>query len=82
MKSKRQTATITVRRDDDGEEFELQVISTFREIRESGVIREVEDKLTEVVSPDGRVVYTTDERHFFFEGEPDRPMRIVGSDEP
>ena len=77
MKSKRQTATITVRRDDDGEEFELQVISTFREIRESGVIREVKDKLTEVASPDGRVVYATDETHFLFDEEPDRRMTIV-----
>ena len=82
MRTKRQTGTITVRRDDDGKQFELQVISTFREIRVGAVVREVEDALKEVASPDGRGVYTTDETHFFFEDEPHRPMTIVRSDEP
>jgi len=81
MKTQRQTGTITVRREDDDAEFELQVISTFRQIHEGGMVKEIEDKLKDVASPDGRGVYTTDETHFFFEDEPDRPMRIVDPNE-
>lgn len=74
---KKPTGTVTVRRDDDGAEFQLQVISTFREIRDGAGVREVEDALKDVASADGRGVYTTDETHFFFADEPNRPMRIV-----
>lgn len=77
MKTRRQTGTITVRREDDGAEFELQVFSTFHEVREGAVVRELEDKLKHVASPDGRGIYTTNETHFFFDDEPDRPIRIV-----
>ena len=56
----------TVRRLDDGQEFEL--------LR---VYRRAEDKLADVASPDGRTVYTRDEVNFFFADEPDHPMRIV-----
>jgi hypothetical protein len=76
---KKQTGVITVRRDDDGAEFELQMISTFCEVREGGVVRVVENKLKEVASADDRSVYTTDETQFFFTNEPNRPMRIVRS---
>lgn len=79
---KEQTGTITVSRDDDGAEFELQVISTFREIREDGSVRVVENKLKDVASADGRGVYTTDETQFIFADEPNRPMRIIRSDVP
>jgi hypothetical protein len=74
---KEQTGSITVRRDDDGAEFELQVISTFREVRDETGLKKVEDKLKDVASVDGRAVYTTDENRFFFADEPNRPMRIV-----
>jgi hypothetical protein len=47
---------ITVRRDDNGEEFELQVISTVREVRGGASVRAVEDKLEDVASADGRGV--------------------------
>jgi len=77
---KEQTGTITVRRDDDGTEFQLQVISTFREILDGETVRVVEDRLKDVASADGRGVYTTDETQFFFADETDRPMRIVVPD--
>ena len=79
---KEQTGTITVRRDDDGSEFELQVISTFREVLEGASVRVAENKLKDVASADGRGVYTTDETQFFFTDEPHRPMRIIRSDLP
>jgi hypothetical protein len=62
------TEPFTVRRLDDGREFQL--------IR--GYRRAV-DKLADVASPDGRGVYTPDEESFFFVGEDDRPMRIVAA---
>jgi hypothetical protein len=71
---KEQTGTITVRRDDDGAEFQLQVISTFREIRDGAGVRVVEDRLKDVASADGRGVYTTDETRFFFANEPARRL--------
>ena len=58
-----------VRRVDDGAQFELHT-----------VYRRAEDKLGDVVSPDGRDVYTPDEVNFYFADEPDRPMRIVGEE--
>ena len=79
-RTKRQTGTITVRRDDDGADFVLQVISTFRQIREGGVVQEIEDRLKDVASPDGRSVYTRDGVQFLFADEPDRPMQIVKND--
>lgn len=76
---KKQTGKITVRREDDGDEFDLLVISTFHERHDQHGSHVSEDGLKEVTSPDGRGVYTPDEESFYFEGEPDRPMRIVES---
>lgn len=81
MTEKRQIGTILVRREDDGQEFELMVISTFRQNITTWGATEVEDKLKDVASPDGREVYTTDEVHFFFADEPDRPMVVVSRTE-
>jgi hypothetical protein len=74
---RQQTGKITVRREDDGAEFELLVISTFHEVQDEHGRREVEDRLKDVASSNGREVYTTDEEQFFFGGEPNRPMKIV-----
>ena len=60
------TTSFTVRRIDDDAEFEL--------LR---VYRRPEDKLADVVSPDGREVYTTDEVNFFFSDEPTRPIAMA-----
>jgi len=74
---KKVTRSLTVRRDDDGAEFELQEVSTFREERVGGIVTVVEDRLKDVASADERGVYTTDETQFFFADEPKRALRIV-----
>jgi hypothetical protein len=76
---KEQTDTVTMHREDDGQKFEFHVISTFHERHDQHGSHVSQDKLKEIASPDGRGVYTPDEVNFYFEGEPDRPMRIVAS---
>ncbi len=73
------TGHVTVRRDDDGAVFQLDVISTFHEHTDTHGAREVEDRLKELASPDGRRVYSSDETHFYFEDEPTRALRIMHS---
>lgn len=63
------TVPFTVRRLDDGQVFQLLK-----------VFRRAEDRLADVTSPDGRSVYTPDEKNYFFEDEPNRPMQIPETD--
>lgn len=69
--------TFKVRRQDDGREFELQEVSTFREESDIYGVDVVENRLKSHASPDGRGVYTTDEVHFFFADDPRRAMTVI-----
>ena len=74
---KERTGSITVRRKDDDAEFQLDEISTFHERSDMHGVHRSQDRLKDVVGPDGRGVFTPDEINFFFEDEPDRAMLQV-----
>jgi hypothetical protein len=74
---KEKTGSVTLRRKDDGVEFEMNVYSTFREERDMHGITKVEDRLKEIVSPDGRSLCSDDEQLWYFCDEPGRLMEIV-----
>jgi hypothetical protein len=79
-KWKEQTGTIRLRRLDDGAEFIVPIISTFHELRNRQGVTVVESKLKKPGLVDGRSVFTPDEKQFFFEDEPARPMMIIAEE--
>lgn len=73
------TGPITIR-DDDGNERQLDVISTFTETSDMHGKAVSESRLKDVRSPDGQTVYSEVEGQFFFGDDPNRIFRIVGDE--
>lgn len=67
--SEQRVGTVTLRRDDDGEEIEIDVYQRVVNGKRIGLQR--------MVSPDGRDIYNKNETEFYFDREMVRVMRIV-----
>lgn len=74
---RKQTGSIRIRRDDDGKEFTIALISTFEENRTQLDVSVVEKPFKDLASPDGRKIYAHDEKRFWFGDEPNRQLTLI-----
>jgi hypothetical protein len=77
MKTKKKVGWL--RRVDDGKLFKFWRLASVEVEPSDGKVpaKVIETDLGQMESDDGRRIYTEDHAEFFFEGQPNRPLRIA-----